>query len=106
MNKLFEDYLCGRNDLIDNTCYELICALTAADYRQPYQQDNAIPEWDMAIIGEANDAVKQILHDMAIHVCHPYYCNDVPCYLAGDCDNPHCLFKSQKNVTPVGGGEK
>lgn len=102
MNIPFEDYLCGRNDRIDNACYELICALATTDYRQ----DDAIPEWDMAIIGEANDAVKQILHDAAIHICHPYYCDNVPCYLAGDCDNLYCLFKSRENVTPTGGEEK
>ena len=30
----FEDYLCNRNDAIDNAAYQLICAMTAQDHNE------------------------------------------------------------------------
>ena len=48
----FEDYLCNRNDAIDNAAYQLICAMTAQDHNEPKEDDPAVPDWNMEIIGE------------------------------------------------------
>lgn len=52
----FEDYLCERNDTIDNAAYQLIGVLTAEDPGASLEDDPATPNWDMAIIGEVVDA--------------------------------------------------
>ena len=57
----FEDYLCERNDTIDNAAYQLIGVLTAEDPGASLEDDPATPNWDMAIIGEVVDAVKEII---------------------------------------------
>ena len=46
----FEDYLCERNDTIDNAAYQLIGVLTAEDPGASLEDDPATPNWDMAII--------------------------------------------------------
>ena len=51
----FEDYLCERNDTIDNAAYQLIGVLTAEDPGASLEDDPATPNWDMAIIGEVVD---------------------------------------------------
>lgn len=89
----FEDYLCERNDTIDNTAYQLIVALTAEDPDGPLEYDPAAPDWDMAMIGEVTDAAKEIIMAKIGHICHPFYSDDIPCYLGDCCDNPHCIFK-------------
>ena len=38
----FEDYLCNRNDAIDNAAYQLICAMTAQDHNE---HSEAGPVW-------------------------------------------------------------
>lgn len=91
----FEDYLCDRKDLIDNSSYQLICALTAKDHHGDWEEDIGTPDWSMKIIGEVIDAVEAILLESVGHVCHPYYSDEVPCYLAGDCSNPYCILKDQ-----------
>ena len=55
----FENYLCERNDTIDNAAYQLIGVLTAEDPGASLEDDPATPNWDMAIIGEVVDAVKE-----------------------------------------------
>ena len=60
----FEDYLCERNDTIDNAAYQLIGVLTAEDPGASLEDDPATPNWDMAIIGEVVDAVKEIIIDL------------------------------------------
>lgn len=57
----FENYLCERNDTIDNAAYQLIGVLTAEDPGASLEDDPATPNWDMAIIGEVVDAVKEII---------------------------------------------
>lgn len=89
----FEDYLCERNDLIDNAAYMLIGVLTAENPDGPLEFDPAAPEWDMAIIGEVVDAVKEIIVEKVGYTCHPFYCDDVPCYLTDECDNKHCTMR-------------
>ena len=27
------------------------------------------------------------------HTCHPFYCDEVPCYLTDECDNKHCPLR-------------
>ena len=75
----FEDYLCNRNDAIDNAAYQLICAMTAQD-------------WNMEIIGELVDAAEEIIQEKAGHTCHPFYSDSIPCYQTGDCKNQYCAF--------------
>lgn len=76
----FEDYLCERNDTIDNAAYQLIGVLTAEDPGASLEDDPATPNWDMAIIGEVVDAVKEIIIEKVGYTCHPFYCDEVPCY--------------------------
>lgn len=81
----FEDYLCNRNDAIDNAAYQLICAMTAQDHNEPKEDDPAVPDWNMEIIGELVDAAEEIIQEKAGHTCHPFYCDSIPCYQTGDC---------------------
>lgn len=89
----FEDYLCERNDTIDNAAYQLIGVLTAEDPGASLEDDPATPNWDMAIIGEVVDAVKEIIIEKVGYTCHPFYCDEVPCYLTDECDNNHCPLR-------------
>lgn len=89
----FEDYLCNRNDAIDNAAYQLICAMTAQDHNEPKEDDPAVPDWNMEIIGEVVDAVKEIIIEKVGYTCHPFYCDEVPCYLTDECDNKHCPLR-------------
>ena len=68
----FENYLCERNDTIDNAAYQLIGVLTAEDPGASLEDDPATPNWDMAIIGEVVDAVKE---------------------MTDECDNKHCPLR-------------
>lgn len=86
----FEDYLCERNDTIDNAAYQLIGVLTAEDPGASLEDDPATPNWDMAIIGEVVDAVKEIIIEKVGYTCHPFYCDEVPCYLT---DDKHCPLR-------------
>ena len=88
----FEDYLCERNDTIDNAAYQLIGVLTAEDPGASLEDDPATPNWDMAIIGEVVDAVKEIIIEKGGYTCHPFYCDSIPCYQTGDCKNQYCAF--------------
>ena len=88
----FEDYLCNRNDAIDNAAYLLICAMTAQDHNEPKEDDPAVPDWNMEIIGELVDAAEEIIQEKAGHTCHPFYCDSIPCYQTGDCKNQYCAF--------------
>ena len=88
----FEDYLCNRNDAIDNAAYQLICAMTAQDHNEPKEDDPAVPDWNMEIIGELVDAAEEIIQEKAGHTCHPFYCDRIPCYQTGDCKNQYCAF--------------
>ena len=27
------------------------------------------------------------------YTCHPFYCDEVPCYLTDECDNKHCPLR-------------
>lgn len=89
----FEDYLCDRNDLIDNTSYDLICALTAKNHHGDQEEDIGTPDWDMKIIGEVVDAVEEVLQEKVGHTCHPYYCEETPCYLGRGLQQPALRFQ-------------
>ena len=89
----FENYLCERNDTIDNAAYQLIGVLTAEDPGASLEDDPATPNWDMAIIGEVVDAVKEIIIEKVGYTCHPFYCDEVPCYLTDECDIKHCPLR-------------
>lgn len=89
----FEEYLCKRNDTIDNAAYQMIGVLTAEDPDGSLEDDPATPDWDMEIIGEVVDAVEGILMEKVGYTCHPFYSDEVPCYLTDGCNNKHCAFK-------------
>ncbi len=49
-----------RNDVIDNTVYDCICTLAEKEI-----------DWDMSIIGEVTDVIKDTLLKFNIKVRHP-----------------------------------
>ena len=60
----FEDYLCNRNDAIDNAAYQLICAMTAQDH-------NELKEW-MAVIADLSFyRVDSALYNIGNHLIVP-----------------------------------
>ncbi|MDO5764291.1 MAG: hypothetical protein Q4P84_01140, partial [Elusimicrobiales bacterium] len=77
----FEEYLCDRNDLIANPGYQLICTLTPKEHHGDQREAIETPTWDMKIIGEVNDAVKEILLELVGQTCHLYCDDETPCYL-------------------------
>jgi len=99
----FENYLCERNDLIDNAVYDVIRAMTASDINYDERTDPAIPDWNMSAIGEIGDIAEAIILEKVGHTCHPYYTEDeVPCYLDEDCKNKYCVFRQEGMGTPPG----
>ena len=46
----------------------------------------------MEIIGELVDAAEEIIQEKVGHTCHPFYCDSIPCYQTGDCQNQYCAF--------------
>ena len=57
-----EDFLCEQGDKIDNAVYAAICALCSGDK----------PEWDMALIGPATEALAEAMERHGLTVCHPW----------------------------------
>jgi hypothetical protein len=49
-----------RNDIIDNTVFECIETLAEKEL-----------DWDMQLIGETTDAIKEVMTDFGIRVRHP-----------------------------------
>lgn len=65
------------------------------------EADNDSFPWDMQIIGDAIDAIKDVLASHGYPgTCHPYYVSgvdsDVPCYQSGDCSCQGCPFKGNR----------
>ena len=71
--KDFDDYLCQREDDVDNAAYALLCAVA-----------NRQLDWDLSIIRPLVEEVANILEDLEIGSCVPYYDDDGferrPCY--------------------------
>lgn len=59
--ELDDDQL-SRNDEIDNAVFECITILS----------ENPNMQWDMQIINETTDAIKEVLHNHDIKVRHPH----------------------------------
>lgn len=70
-----DNFLCERNDEIDNATYEAICTMADSD-------DEV--EWSMELIGEINEFIENLLEEHGIPTCHPYYADDVICYKTAD----------------------
>lgn len=85
--KNFDKYLTLKCDEIDNAAYALITAIARVEKEL---------EWDMKIIGEVVDAVKSVLDDFNVPVCHPFFADETPCYKTGECQNVLCPFKKEE----------
>lgn len=75
----FEDFLCDKNDEIDNAVFEAIAAMA------PRGEEPA--EWDQHYIGEIADYIEGIMEKNKLHNCHPAYVGEdeeVPCYRSED----------------------
>lgn len=83
----FESYLVNKNDEIDNAAFELINAFV-------HKGTDTDIEWNMEIIGEVEEAVEDVLTSRCFGICHPFYCDEVPCYKSEDCGNTNCPFKN------------
>lgn len=89
--KGFESYLIDKNDDIDNLAYALINAFI----RKGCLVEEEL-EWDMEIIGDVVEAVEDVLTSRCLEVCHPFYCDDVPCYQSNDCGSmSKCPFRNE-----------
>ena len=76
-----DDFLCKQNDVIDNTVFQAINAIS--------HKDNKLT-WDMNIIGEVTDAIKQILLRHHIAICHPWHDEDNNICYSTEKRCPHC----------------
>lgn len=90
----FDDFLCQKNDLIDNAAFQLLNALMARDASC---SDEAI-EWDMRHIAPVIELVKKYAEENLQHeVCHPWFGDDEKsCFESGECSNPRCPFNGRK----------
>lgn len=43
--------------------------------------------------GVARKGVEAIELKLQGYTCHPFYCDEVPCYLTDECDNKHCPLR-------------
>ena len=93
----FEEYLCDRNDAIDNAAYQLIIALTANNPEGTMEANPTVPEWDMSLIGRVVDSAQEIIQEQIGYHCHPFYCNEIPCYLTDECQNTHCAMRQNES---------
>lgn len=88
----FESYLIDKNDDIDNLAYALINAFIRKEGCLVEEK----LEWDMEIIGDVVEAVEDVLTSRCLGVCHPFYCDDVPCYQSDDCGSmSKCHFRNE-----------
>lgn len=82
----FDDFSIEKNDDIDNAAYELLQSLAVNEI-----------DWDMEMIGDVVEFVKEYLEEKHIPVCHPYYDvttdKDIPCYRSGDCHVEECPMR-------------
>lgn len=62
-----DDFLCERNDEIDNAVFDAICAFV-----KPYAELN----WSMDLIGAVNDFIESLLLKRNLPVCHPWHDED------------------------------
>ena len=88
----FDDFLCEKNDLIDNAAHALICSLVS--HNTTCTEDCL--EWNMQHIGAVVMLVERYLAEQGMVCCHPFYEGDdeVPCYrCAGVCEKENCPFK-------------
>lgn len=58
-----EEFLCSRNDEIDNATYAAICAMA-------HSEDGV--DWSMEMIGEVNDFIEKTLMEHKMPTCHPF----------------------------------
>lgn len=93
----FEDFLCDRNDEIDNAAYNLCAVLLGKDAKQ---LESEFP-WQMDIVGNITEDVVSILEDHGYPVCWPYYedteSGQTPCCATDTCTVPksECKFLLQ-----------
>lgn len=84
----FESYFISKNDEVDNAAFDLIGALALSPVK-----------WNMEIIGEVEEAVKDVLATYHIDICHPFILDDeTPCFQSDDCWNINCPFKSNNTL--------
>lgn len=82
----FENYLCQKNDLIDNAAFQLLTALVGQEL-----------EWNMEQIAPVVQMVENYVTTVLKRgICHPWFEDSRPCYLTKSCSNPHCAFASDE----------
>lgn len=87
----FDDFLCERNDVVDNAAHDLALAMLSANGTAP---DEAAFPWSMEIIGAILESTMSILDEHGYHACWPYHENDeIPCHSLDKCKNKDCPFK-------------
>lgn len=86
----FENFLCAKNDRIDNAAHALLDALLSRD-----AETEQCVEWNMQHIGEATMLVERYLAEHGQHACHPFYTGegDTPCYQSEMCLRKDCPYK-------------
>ena len=79
-----DEFLCGQNDLIDNSVFD---AIQSVAY-------NKI-DWNMEMIGEVTMCIERVLTEHKIPICHPWEDDDENiCY--STCDRcEHCGFNPE-----------
>ena len=92
MSNHFDEFLCDRNDDINTEAQALLRLL--AGFPEDYSEDD-LP-WDIHPIAELVDAAKDILGEIGISICHPFYsgAERTPCYLTDECQCERCLMKT------------
>lgn len=96
--EVFGDFQTRKNDMISQAAYELACAIACKD---DVQEDVPL-EWNMEFIGEIVDAATEILQQMGLRICDPFFADngerdDNPCYLGTDCKTQDCPFRANSS---------
>ena len=94
----FENFICNKNDDIDNAAFNLLCTIvTTSEY---YNGDCPEIEWNMETIGQLVDYAENLLIKSGYNTCHPFYEGDeeTPCYLGEDCERTDCPFRKERGI--------
>lgn len=95
---IFEDFLCERNDVLDNAAYQLLCMAANPDYQPDSPNGLGNLEWNMALIGELLDCAEEILMKHGIATCRPFYEgeDEIICCNGEDCKNANCPLNTTR----------
>lgn len=82
----FDNFLCDRNEDIDDAAFELLKSLVIEPEKF---------EWNQSIIGPIVDYTEGLLANNKIDICHPFYEgeDESPCFESSDCNRENCPYK-------------